>query len=139
VKTLRQALVTILTADGTLQTLCGRTTNILVDWESLPEATLPVIGLFLVEEPLTGISGEHWDVRVQFACLADRDTGGMAMAEDLAARVLAVVTHTLLYAQGVDGAPVGLPVFRYLPASDVNLKDQVQRKDLELLIQVKVA
>jgi len=139
VKSLRQALVTIVTADATLQTLCGRTTDILVDWESLPEAPIPVIGLFIVDEPLTAISGEHWEPRVQFSCLADLAAGGMAVAEDLAARLVAIVTHTNLYAQGLDASPVGLPIKRYLPATDLNLKDGLQRVDLELLIQVKLA
>lgn len=138
-KSLRQALDTILNADATLQTLCGRATDILVDWESLPQATLPVIGLFIVDEPMTGESSEHWQPLLQFTCLADRAAGGMAIVEDLADRVLAIVTYTNLDAQGLNAAPMGLPVFRYLPATDLNLTDQLQRKDLDQRIEVKVA
>lgn len=148
---LRKALVALVNGDGpqgtagTIQNLCGRTTNCLVDWRFLQKAALPVIGVVVVVDVETPQAGFHRDITVQFTCLTDQANGGMERAYALEDRLRTILTQKNLAAQvpSADAAPVALLAGRDGQEIEGGLEDvrklELARRDLDVVFNVKLA
>lgn len=114
----RSALVAIIDADGpqatagTMQNLCGRTSDIARAYDALAGVQLPAVSYFIVDAPQTPQNGDHRSVLVQLDVWADEasaygaGSGGLDTAERLAARLQAILTEPAFRGQSVDAAPV---------------------------------
>lgn len=102
VQRVRQALVALVTADVTLQNLCGRVSDLVRAPDQLGEATLPIL---VMGQPI-------WDARsrqmlVPLGAVAeDGSSGATATTEALLVQLEAVLSATGLKAQGLDAAPL---------------------------------
>lgn len=132
----RTALVAIIEGDGpaagTIQALCGRSQDMVRDWDTLAASVLPVITYFHVTVPEVRGSANHQEVLVQLDCWADGASGGIDTVERLADRLEAILTWTNFNAQGVDAAPL-----RRVRADDNDVGEDAvgrgrQRKRLEM-------
>jgi hypothetical protein len=113
------AIGAIVDADATMQTLCARASNLLVDWDSRHKATPPFVALLVVELGEKDAT-DYWEGLLQFEVVADAD---LETVNKMAHRLAEILTHTNLWAQGVDAAPVGLLRQRRQPAEDELLQE----------------
>lgn len=138
-KTFRQALVAIVTADATIRTLCNRTTKLCVGWRHLPDVPLPALGFLIVDEHRTGQAGEHWEPQLQLTAVADDTTGAEARCEDLLKRAMDILAQPAFVARGVDAAPL-LPWHVREGVADLAAHELgVSRLDGEVRFNVKLA
>ncbi len=107
----RTALVAIIEGDGpqgsagTLQNLCGRGSNLVVAWDDLKDAVLPIGTYLLVDVSQGAGSGDQRRVLAQLDTWADEASGGIDKAEQIADRYEAILTEPNFRAQNVDAAP----------------------------------
>lgn len=136
-KTLRQALLTIVNADAQMQTLCGRPSDLCRWFPDLRSGPRPIVGYWIVDDRETGESGLHRRIMVQLSAVAEGQ-GGLTKVEDMDARLRAILTQAAFAAQTVDAAPVALRAGgdREYGAEEQAL--QVARRDLDLVLNVRV-
>jgi len=100
---LRNALVTVLAADATIRSLCGRSSGCVLAWSSISAAQFPVLALQipLVRE-IDGI-GEAWEALVTVSAIADGPRG-IETAEALAIRTRELVASAAITTAGIQAA-----------------------------------
>jgi len=109
VQQLREAIATIIKNDGpvgtagTIQNLCGRSTDVIRDQLSLGEATLP-IGTYGIDS-YDGYGAEG-EISVAFSA---EGAGAPSKVNALLARAEALLTAPALLAAGIDASPIGQP------------------------------
>lgn len=102
VQRVRQAIVALVTADATLQALCGRSTDLVRAVGQLSEATLPIL---VMGQPT-------WDSRsrqmvVPLGAVAEDGTvGANETTQALLAQLEVALDAPGLVAQGVDAVPL---------------------------------
>lgn len=112
------AIVAILTADATMQTLCGRTTRIVVPFEDVNDAEapaqeipLPVVAYAYVSDQEIGGVGDERLVTLTLDVIADGNQAHTQVHE-ISARMRQVLTWSAFNARGLD-AIVRAPVTRF--------------------------
>lgn len=103
--TLRNAIVTILSADATIRQLCGRTTGLVVLWGSIANAQRPVIAYQLSSSTRTGGAGHRRRVQVMLAAFASGN-GAQDKTEALMRRARELLTNPALKASGIDATVI---------------------------------
>ena len=103
IQKLDEAVVTIVNADATMRTLCGRSTGLIAPWQDIGDATLPIIVYQLVVADQVGGLG---DARVATMTLGAFSEGNNAKANAnaLMERLEQLLTYTALATQGLDAA-----------------------------------
>lgn len=102
VQRVRQAIVALVTADATLQGLCGRVSDLIRAPDQLSEAPRPIL---VMGQPV-------WDARsrqmlVPLGAVAeDATSGATATTEALLVQLEAVLSAPGFKAQGLDAAPL---------------------------------
>lgn len=136
---LHAAARTIINADATMRTLCGRTSGLYRRWRARGKSPLPVVLGLVVTDRETGQAGQHREVDFQLSCVAAGD-GAATLVDDMEARLRVLLTQNAFLAAGIDAAPV------LRRTQDVDEEDDAQlagvrtaRKDLELTLNVKLA
>ena len=100
---LREAIRAILGADSGLQTLCGRSTEIVKPLGDIGTVSLPVLGYALITMDEIGGTGDNRSALVQFSAFVE-GTGAEATANAMIERVELGLTQPLLAAAGLDAA-----------------------------------
>lgn len=130
--TLRRAIVTILSADATIRTLCGRTSGLVVLWDSIAAAKRPVIAYMTAASVRTGGAGHRRRVTVLLAAFAQGNTS-QDLVEALTRRVREILTNPAFKAQGIDATVVSTTERSTSEVEDGGLS-QESRHDLDLTI-----
>jgi hypothetical protein len=110
VQLLREAVATVLRSDGpqgtagTLQNLCGRTTDLVRDESGPAEPTMPMVTYAVDRYQGFGREGA-----ISVGAAAD-GPGAAALVNAILARAEAILTAPALKTAGIDAAPVGQPV-----------------------------
>lgn len=102
VQRVRQAIVALVTADATLQALCGRVSDLVRAPDQLGEATLPIL---VIGQPVWDARGRQMLVPLG-AVAEDGSSGATATTEALLVQLEAVLSALGLNAQGVDAMPL---------------------------------
>lgn len=102
VQRVRQAIVALVTADATLQSLMGRATDLIRAEGQLGEATLPIL---VLRGPIWDSQGRRMTLSLG-AVAEDGTSGANATAQALLAQLEVVLSAPGLYAQGVDAIPL---------------------------------
>jgi len=128
----RTAIQAIGNADATLRTLTGKTSNIILSWNSAVAASKPVIALMVSANNRIGGDGDRRSVQVLLAAFAEGN-GAHAKVEAMTQRVREILTPAAFQAQGVDAAVID--------ATDRDVNDDTltsptltERSDLDLII-----
>lgn len=129
----RTAVTTIANGDTTLQSLCGRTTRILVPWRTAAGATKPVIAYLLSANVRTGGKGDRRRVQLLTAAFAEGN-GARTKVEALTQRLREILTPDAFLAQGLD-AEVIEATDREGADEDITTPTSIERHDLDLLIR----
>lgn len=103
VQKLDEGLVAIVTADATMRALCGRTTALMVPWQDVGEATLPVVVYQLVTMEQGGGLGDERRGVYTFTAFSE-GKNARANAHALMERMEQVLTYSALTAQGLNAA-----------------------------------
>lgn len=111
------AIVAILTADATIQSLCGRASRLVVPFEDVNDATdptqeipLPIIVYSYGQDVEIGGVGDQRLVTLTLDVIADGNDSG-TVARQLSAQIRTALTWNAFNAQGLD-AFVRAPVTR---------------------------
>lgn len=111
------AIVAILTGDATIQTLCGRTTRLVVPFEDVNDAVdpaqeipLPIIVYSYGQDVEIGGIGDQRSVTLTLDAIADGNDSGTVVRQ-LSARIRTALSWNAFDAQGLD-AFVRAPVIR---------------------------
>lgn len=117
------AIVAILSADATMQALCGRATRLVVPFEDVNDAEdpvaeipLPIIAYSYGQDTEIGGVGDQRLATVTLDMIAEGNDAGTTVNE-LSARARALLTWTAFNALGLD-AYVRAPVIRDGAAAD---------------------
>lgn len=103
VQRVRQAIVALIEADATLQTLLGRSTDMVRAVDQLGDAPTPIL---VFGTPTWDPVGRR--MSVPLGAVAEGGAGGpTAMTEALLVQLEAVLTALGFNAQGVDAVPLG--------------------------------
>lgn len=103
IQKLDEAVVTIVTADSTMRTLCGRSTGLIVPWGDIGSATLPVITYQLVNADQVGGLGDVRMVLMTFTAFSEGNNA-KANANALMERLEQLLVYQNLAGQGLDAA-----------------------------------
>jgi hypothetical protein len=133
VTTLRNAIVALLIADSSMQTLAGRPAGFVVLWDSIATATRPVMAFQIVSSIRVGGSGHRRRVQVLMAAFA-QGNGAQDKVEALTRRVREVLTSTALGTQSID-AIVSVADESSGGLGEDGLPAQEARHDLTLTIE----
>lgn len=136
-KTLIIALRTIVNADATMRTLCGRNDKLVSSWRASHKATVPVVLYAIASDTETGQAGNHREVLLQLSCLADGD-GAVAKTFDMEDRLRAILTQKAFSDNGCDAAPILRTAREVNEPGDAKLL-RLARRDLDLTLNVKLA
>lgn len=111
------AIVAILTGDATIQTLCGRTTRLVVPFEDVNDAVdpaneipLPIIVYSYGQDVEIGGIGDQRSVTLTLDAIADGNDSGTVVRQ-LSAQIRTALSWNAFDAQGLD-AFVRAPVIR---------------------------
>lgn len=111
------AIVAILTADATVQSLCGRTTRLVVPFEDVNDAEepaqeipLPILVYSYGQDTEIGGVGDQREVTLTLDVIAEGNDAGTTVNQ-LSARIREALTYPAFAARGLD-AIVRAPVVR---------------------------
>ena len=135
-KTLIIALRTVVNADATMRTLCGRNDKLIYAWRASHKATIPVVLYAIVSDGEKGNAGNYREVVLQLSSLADGD-GAVAKVFDMEDRLRALLTQAAFAAQGCDAAPILRQAREVDEDGDVKLL-RLARRDLDLTLTIKL-
>ena len=132
---LRNGLVSVLTADATVQSLCGRSSGCVVAWQSIAAAQLPVLAILVTfAEELDGVD-DPWGASVLVSGIAD-GARGVETAEALTQRARELIATIAVSTAGMQASPESVTV---RPIDDENLVPPGRgRVDLEIRYRVEV-
>jgi len=103
VQKLDEALVTIVNADATMRTLCGRSTGLVAPWQDIGTATFPIIVYQLLVMVEGGGLGDERTGTYTFTAFSEGNNA-KANANAIMERLEQLVTYNALFAQGLDAA-----------------------------------
>jgi hypothetical protein len=123
-----EAAVAIINADTELRTLFGRTSQLIVPWESLADAPSPVIAYAVVFHSPAWTNTAR--LQVQFASFGATSS----VVNKAAARVALILTYTAFAARGLEVArdPESLPARSWPDASPLVEDASIARADITL-------
>lgn len=133
--TLRNALYTIINSDATLQTLCGRSSGIVVLWRSGLAFTAPVVAMLLPSNVRTGGDGNRRSMFILLGCYA-YGNGAQDKVEAMTRRIRELLTTTALAGQGIDAHAIRADE-RGADPETTNTLAQEARHDLALTIEMQ--
>ena len=103
VQRVRQAIVALVTADATLQTLCGRASDLIRAPTQLGEAPLPML---VMGDPIWDSRSRQMVVPLGAVAEDSAAAGANQTTQAMLAQLEVVLTAPGFHAQGVEAAPV---------------------------------
>lgn len=127
-----EAGVTILSADASVQSLCGRTTGLVIPWEDVGVAQTPVIAYILLDDEEIGGVADQRRATMRYTAIAE---GGarQATCHSLIDRIRKALTAPAFIGQNLD-ASIRRRVQRTVPQGEQRPAGRY-RSDLELVVR----